>query len=100
MRKLLAATATAMAAVAGLAFAAPAQAAPSDTVSVQDINCHAKESVRIRQSKSTSSTALGLFPKGAGADCGGASEGAPTPPAATPTDTSGSRSTTRASRAT
>jgi hypothetical protein len=75
MRKLLAGAATAMAAVAGLAFAAPAQAAPSDTVSVQDINCHAKESVRIRQSKSTGSTALGLFPKGAGADCGGASEG-------------------------
>ncbi|MFF7600229.1 hypothetical protein [Streptomyces mirabilis] len=75
MRKLLAGAATAMVAVAGLTFAAPAQAAPSDTVSVQDINCHAKESVRIRQSKSTGSTALGLFPKGAGADCGGASEG-------------------------
>ncbi|MFF5495276.1 hypothetical protein [Streptomyces aquilus] len=75
MRKFLAGAATAMVAFAGLMFAAPAQAASSDTVSVQEINCHAKESVRIRQSKSTSSTALGLFPKGAGAECGGASEG-------------------------
>ncbi|MFF5963635.1 hypothetical protein ACFY64_07775 [Streptomyces collinus] len=75
MRKLLAGAATTMIAFAGLTFAAPAQAATSDTTSVQAINCHAKESVRIRQSKSTSSTSLGLFPKGAGAECGGASEG-------------------------
>ncbi|MCX5331559.1 MULTISPECIES: hypothetical protein [unclassified Streptomyces] len=75
MRKFLAGVATAMLTVAGLTFAAPAQAASSDTVSVQEINCHAKESVRIRQSKSTGSSALGLFPKGAGAECGGASEG-------------------------
>ncbi|MDQ1067843.1 hypothetical protein [Streptomyces canus] len=75
MRKFLAGAATTIVAVAGLAVAAPAQAASSDAESVQAINCHAKESVRIRQSKSTGSTALGLFPKGAGAECGGASEG-------------------------
>ncbi|GAA2287462.1 hypothetical protein GCM10010234_29220 [Streptomyces hawaiiensis] len=75
MRKLLAGAATTMIAFAGLTFATPAQAATSGTTSVQAINCHAKESVRIRQSKSTSSTSLGLFPKGAGAECGGASEG-------------------------
>ncbi|MEW2624824.1 hypothetical protein [Streptomyces sp. NPDC048106] len=81
MRKLLASTATAAVALAGLVFADPAQAASShqtassSTVSVQAINCHAKESVRIRQSKSTSSAALGLFPKGAGADCGASTEG-------------------------
>ncbi|MGI5195051.1 hypothetical protein ACQEVY_15665 [Streptomyces sp. CA-288835] len=75
MRKFLVGAATATVAVAGLSFAAPAQAAPSDAESVQAINCIAKESVRIRQSKSTSSRALGLFPRGAGAECGGASEG-------------------------
>ncbi|MEU6255454.1 hypothetical protein [Streptomyces sp. NPDC047043] len=75
MRKFLAGAATAVVAVTSLAFAAPAQAAASGTVSVQDINCHAKESVRIRKSKSTGSDALGLFPKGAGADCGAATEG-------------------------
>ncbi|GGK53774.1 hypothetical protein [Streptomyces flaveus] len=75
MRKLLAGAATTMVAVASLAFSAPAQAASSDTVSVQAINCIAKESVRIRKSKSTSATSLGLFPKGAGAECGGSTEG-------------------------
>ncbi|MBE8472402.1 SH3 domain-containing protein [Streptomyces justiciae] len=74
-RRILAGFATAMLTVAGLTFAAPAQASTSSDASVQAINCHAKESVRIRQSKSTGSTALGLFPKGAGAECGGASEG-------------------------
>jgi hypothetical protein len=75
MRTFLAGAATAVVAVTSLAFAAPAQAASSDTVSVQAINCHAKESVRIRQTKSTGAAALGLFPKGAGAECGGSSEG-------------------------
>ncbi|MFB6961342.1 hypothetical protein ACFCYB_31150 [Streptomyces sp. NPDC056309] len=75
IRKFFAGAATAMAAVTSLAFAAPAQAATSDTVSTQAINCHAAESVIIRQSTSTSSTALGLFPKGAGAECGGSVEG-------------------------
>ncbi|MER8027534.1 hypothetical protein ABTZ78_00945 [Streptomyces bauhiniae] len=75
MRKLLAGAATTVVAAAGLVFAAPAQAAPSDASQVQAINCHAAESVRIRKSATTSSAALGLFPKGAGADCGGAIEG-------------------------
>jgi len=75
MRKLLAGAATAIVAVAGLAVAAPAQASSSDTTSVQEINCHAKESLRIRKSKSTGATSLGVFPKGAGADCGASTEG-------------------------
>jgi hypothetical protein len=75
MRKLLTGAATAMLTAAGLGFAAPAQATSSDPVSAQAINCYAKESVRIRQSKSTGSTSLGLFPKGAGAECGAATEG-------------------------
>lgn len=75
MRRVLASAAAAAAIAAGLTFATPAQAASSDTASVQAINCHAKESVRIRQSKSTSATSLGLFPKGAGADCGASTEG-------------------------
>jgi hypothetical protein len=77
MRKLLSGAVTAVVAFTSLAFAVPAQAATSDTTSasISAINCIAKESVRIRQSKSTSSTALGLFPRGAGAECGGATEG-------------------------
>ncbi|MGK5529950.1 hypothetical protein [Streptomyces sp. URMC 129] len=60
---------------ASLTFAAPAGAASPGEATAQAVNCVALESVTIRERATTRSTALGLFPKGAGATCGAAIEG-------------------------